>query len=280
MRRLPLILFGILAAAAARAESAPQPTFRCTAPTEIVKLSQPLVRVANRLARGEPVTIVAIGSSSTAGTGATTIAANYPSRLMAELSARVPGAVFRVINRGVGGEDVREMLLRFDRDVRDEKPDLVLWQLGTNALLDDDGIMREAPVIREGVQRVRAIGADLILVDPQYAPKVLKDPDAESMVELIDEIGHMDSVAVFQRFALMRHWNKNQQIPFERFLSEDLFHMNDWSYACWAEILARAIVAAMPPAAIGPMIAKTVPEQPSVAPLAAAMPLPQPAAGR
>jgi lysophospholipase L1-like esterase len=212
----------------------------------LLAIGPPLARVARRLARGEPVTIVAIGSSSTEGAGASTIAANYPSRLEAELRGRVPGGAFRVINRGVGGEDMHEMLARFDRHVRDEHPDLVLWQLGTNALLGADGVAGFSPLMSEGVRRIRAAGADAILIDPQYAPKVLRDPDADNMVTLINEIARLEGTALFQRFALMRHWVKGAGIPFERFLSPDPFHMNDWSYRCFAETLARAIVATLP----------------------------------
>ena len=54
---------------------------------------------------------------STAGVGASTIEANYPSRLEAELRARIPGAVFHVINHGVSGDEARQMLTRFEADV-------------------------------------------------------------------------------------------------------------------------------------------------------------------
>ena len=64
--------------------------------------------------------------------------------------------------------------------------------------------------------------------------------------DLIDEVARLEQVSVFQRFALMRYWKTSAEIPFEAFLSDDLFHMNDWSYGCMAETLARAIVAALP----------------------------------
>ena len=70
--------------------------------------------MANRIARRQPVTIVAIGSSSTAGVGASAPETTYPSRLEAELKARIPGAAIRVVNHGVSGDQVRDMLARFD----------------------------------------------------------------------------------------------------------------------------------------------------------------------
>ena len=43
-----------------------------------------------------------------------------------------------MINRGVGGEEVGDILKRFDTSVLAEHPDLVLWQLGTNSVIRDD----------------------------------------------------------------------------------------------------------------------------------------------
>jgi lysophospholipase L1-like esterase len=202
--------------------------------------------MARRLASGEPITIVAIGSSSTAGAGASSPAATYPSRLEADLRTRFPGRTISVLNRGVGGEDASQMLVRMDRDVAPERPDLVLWQVGTNAVLSDHALAGEAPLIREGIRRMKALGADIVLIDPQYAPSVLdKDHDAEGMVRLIGAEAKAGNIGLFQRFALMRHWRENQDIAFEILLSPDGLHMNDWSYDCVARQLGIAIADAV-----------------------------------
>lgn len=234
-------------AAAAQAEDGKRQALECVAPPETTHLSTTLSRVASRLERREGLTIVAIGSSSTEGAGASTPQATYPSRLEAELRARFPGARITLLNRGAGGEDAREMLDRMDRDVRDQNPDLVLWQVGTNAILKYDGISREAPVIRQGLKLLHEADADIVIIDPQYAPIVLHDPDTDPMIELIAAIAKEETVPVFSRFALMRYWRENRAIPFEAFLSPDLLHLNDWSYGCWATNLAEAIAKAVPP---------------------------------
>lgn len=230
----------LLLAPAAYGQSAPP----CAPGTEYTRLSGPLARVAQRIVERQPITIVAVGSSSTAGVGATATDKNYPSQLEKLLKARFPGIEVRVINRGVSGSVSREMIARFENDVQKVRPDLVLWQVGTNALLNNDGITKEGDVMRDGLRRLRAIGADIVLIDPQYAPKVLKDPDAEPMVDLIRTIAREEGVPVFHRWAQMKEWHEVRNIPFETFLSEDLFHMNDWSYACWAEALSGAIASA------------------------------------
>jgi acyl-CoA thioesterase-1 len=236
-----LVAAGALLCFAPAAYADPVPPLPCAPSAEYTRLSGPLMRVAERIANREPVTVVAIGSSSTAGVGATSSHHNYPNQLVMRLKARFPGIEFRMINRGISGAVDSQMMARFEQDVHAALPDLVLWQVGTNALLSSDGINKEGAVMRDGLRRMRAIGADVVLIDPQYAPKVLKDPDAEPMVELIRTIAREEGVPVFRRWAQMKDWKEDRHIPFEMFLSSDLFHMNDWSYACWAEALSGAI---------------------------------------
>ena len=241
--RLPLILSAaslasvvLLSPALAQAQAQAQV---CTGPSE--RLDQPLRRTSQRLAAGLPLTVVAIGSSSTSGAGASSSAASYPSRLEVELKGRFPTRTIRVLNRGVGGEEVGDMLARFDKSVFADQPDLVLWQVGTNTVLRGHSLERAQALIHDGVERLRASGADVVLIDAQYAPKVIVRPDAERMVEFLSAEAKAQNVGVFHRFALMRDWLHVQQIPFETFLSADGLHMNDWSYACVAKFLAAAI---------------------------------------
>src|SRR5260221_356679 len=64
----------------------------CTAPTPLDRLQAKLPHLAARLAGGQAATIVAFGSSSTQGIGASTPDHAYPSRLLAALSHAFPHA--------------------------------------------------------------------------------------------------------------------------------------------------------------------------------------------
>jgi lysophospholipase L1-like esterase len=216
----------------------------CVAPAELVRLDHPLSRTGRQLAAGLPLTIVTIGSSSTAGAGASSPAMSYPSRLEVELKTLLPRANVKVVNRGVGGETVKEMLARFDNQVIAEKPDVVVWQVGSNSVLRDQPLAPAGALIRDGLRRLKAAGPDVILMNPQYAPKVIAKHDAELMVDLISLAAKDSNVDLFQRFAVMRHWRLTENIPFETFVSPDELHMNDWSYACIAKLLAGAIAEA------------------------------------
>jgi lysophospholipase L1-like esterase len=235
----------------AAAQTAPAATPACAAPAELTRLDHPLSRTALTLVMGEPLVIVAIGSSSTAGAGASSPALSYPSRLEADLKARFPGVPITVVNHGVNGEDAEMMLKRFDA-VLAEQPDLVLWQVGTNAVLRDHSLAGEAPLIREGIARLRAAHADVVLIDSQYAPKVLAKPDAPGMVELIRSSARGAGIGVFHRWDIMRRWHDVDGMAFETVLAPDGLHMNDWSYGCIAKLLALAIA----DAARGPTVAR------------------------
>lgn len=216
----------------------------CSAPSSLARLDHAIARTARGLAQGRELRIVAFGSSSTAGTGATSPAKSYPSQLENALREHLPDARIVVLNRGIGGEDAREMLARLERSVLAEHPDLVLWQVGTNAIMDDESLLKEASLVRAGFSRLKAAGTDVIFVDPQFAPKVIRKPHAVAMIRLLQTVARRENVGIFRRFAIMNHWHAAMHIPFEAFTSRDGLHMNDWSYQCMADLLAKAIIEA------------------------------------
>jgi lysophospholipase L1-like esterase len=197
--------------------------------------------MARKIAAGLPVKIIAIGSSSTAGAGASSPAMSYPGRLAAELQVLLPRVEITVINRGVNGEESREMLARFDRDVFAENPDVLLWQVGSNSVLRDRPLQQANAPLIEGLKRLHDAGTDVVLINPQYAPKVISKHDIDGMVDLIAQVAKEKNVDLFERFAVMRYWRLTENIPFSTFLSADELHMNDWSYGCIGKLLAVAI---------------------------------------
>jgi lysophospholipase L1-like esterase len=215
----------------------------CLAPKGRAKSMGSLPHVAQKLASGQPLVIVAFGSSSTAGYGATSPDFNYPNRLAAQLRRKYPNADITVINRGKGGEDAGEMTTRLQREVIDMKPDLVIWQVGTNAVLRNLDPAEIAKLVEEGVARIQAAGADIVLVDPQYSPKVTEHAESASkMVRLLGRVATLRHVGIFPRFEVMREWHEQQALPIESFVIDDGLHMNDWGYACFAQLLGDDII--------------------------------------
>jgi lysophospholipase L1-like esterase len=210
----------------------------------LVHFEQPLAHTMRRLAEGQPLTIVAIGSSSTAGAGASSPAATYPSRLAVELRARLPGREITVLNRGVNGEETAQMLARFGADVIAAHPDLVLWQVGTNSVMRDHSLAAHGVLLRQGIAQLKQAGADVVLMDMQYAPKVLAKSETPGMEDQLAITAKQENIDLFERFAIMRNWYEVRHLPFETFAALDQLHMNDWGYGCVAKLLADAIAEA------------------------------------
>ncbi len=200
-----------------------------------------------------PVKVVALGSSTTAGEGGI---APYPSRLQALLTDRYSAVTIDVINRGIGGQEAPIELDRLQRDVIDQLPSLVIWQVGTNAVwqpADQHPPSFEATIgaIREGLRRLRATGSiDVILMDLQYVPALLtpaKRALADRMVAAIGEVAREACVNVFRRFDFMRGWHEIEKISFDRMVDPNdptRLHDSDWATIRLSQALKDQIVAA------------------------------------
>jgi len=215
----------------------------CSGPKSGTYLEGSLPHIGKKLAASQPVTIVAFGSSSTQGHGVTSPAFTYPNRLADQLRRKFPKADITMLNRGVGGQDIPEMMKRLQVAVLDARPDLVIWQFGSNAILrgeDPAGLER---MVLDGIEQMRAIGADVVMIDPQYVPAILaKGASASKMVMLMSRIAHMRHVGLFPRFAVMKDWYASQSQSYSNFTYQDGLHMNDWGYACFAQLLGDTII--------------------------------------
>lgn len=235
------LVVGLAMSLSARAETSGP---ACNAPIDLIRLANPLPRVAQKLMSTDPLTIVAMGSSSTAGVGASSQASNYPNRLAKELRQHFPNRAISVLNRGTNGEEVDDMLKRFDSAVIAPKPDLVLWQFGTNSVIRDHEFTYHGASIHDGVKKIRAIGADIVLIDLQFVPQVIAKPEAKHTVELIARIAKQEHVDLFRRFDVMKRWREVDHMAFKTFVSSDGLHLNDWGYACMAKTIGLAIAEA------------------------------------
>ncbi len=216
----------------------------CLPPKGGVKPMGSLPHVAGKLASGQPVVIVAFGSSSTQGYGSSSPEFTYPNRLAAQLRRQYPGADITVLNRGIGGEDAPEMMKRLQTSVIDAKPDLVIWQVGTNAVLRN---LDPAETAKTGGGRRRAhpgggrrhrAGRSAIFAAGSSSAR----ESASRMVKLLGKVAELRHVGFFPRFEVMREWHDQQALPVDSFVIADGLHMNDWGYACFAQLLGDDII--------------------------------------
>jgi lysophospholipase L1-like esterase len=215
----------------------------CAAPPGGSALLAPLEHFAARIDHGGPLTIVTVGSSSTSGVGASRPDLTYPSRLEVELRQRFPTLDIRVVNRGKGGEDAPEELARLAGDVVALHPDLAIWQVGTNAVIRRDDLAADGELMQQGVDLLQRNGIDVVLMDLQYAPRVLDRAAYPVMEDLIAETADRAHVGLFRRFALMRYWQRTHAPDAPAMTGTDGLHMTDAGYGCLAADLAAALEA-------------------------------------
>ncbi len=201
-----------------------------------------LPHVAERLATHQPLLIIAFGSSSTEGVGASSPAATYPARLQALLAAAMPDdEAVAVRNRGIGGEDADDMLQRLPR-ILDEHPDLVIWQTGSNDPLRDVPLDRFIDETKTGIRLIQAAGADVMLMEPQLCRVLAAHGDAIAYRDAVRSVAAETGVPVVRRFDLMRAWLASGVLTTEQMLSPDGLHMADAGYAKLAEAVAHMIL--------------------------------------
>lgn len=214
----------------------------CLAANEAISIGAPLPRTAARLKAGG-LRVVAVGSSSTTGLWVLSLDRTYPQVMRRELAALWPGAQIEVINSGRIGDTITGTMGRFRRDVLAYQPDLVVWQLGTNDVAwggRADGLEQ---LIVEGIRELKANGADVVLMDLQYAPVILYTSQHELMETSIADAAREEHVGLFSRFSLMRR-SIEAGLSASALVAWDGLHNSAAGYDCVGRALARAIHAA------------------------------------
>ena len=169
-----------------------------------LSLGAPLSHVKAKLQTGQVLTVVALGSSSTTGFGTFSPSGAFPRVMEQELLRLRPSARIQLTIRGRIMETIPDNVARLDYEVLRLKPDLVVWQLGTN-----DVVWRGIPdnakeVVTGAVKRLKAVHSDIVLVDLQYAPLVNAASRHIQMEQIIADVAREQNVGLFPRFLLMK----------------------------------------------------------------------------
>lgn len=217
----------------------------------------PLRSMRKALREGRPIKVLAIGSSSTVGEGASSPTSSYTVRLEHDLEGFLKGFDVEMIARGISGEVAQGAADRIRHEVAETKPDLVVWQVGTNDAMARIGEERFASCVKGTLAWLAENKIDVVLINPQYVEQLAKDEHYIKIVKVIADLAREHRVLLVQRFEAMADLAK--QNGNNRYLASDRFHLNDLGYRCMAEYAARAIVS-------GVLTADAEPGQPSAGP--------------
>jgi acyl-CoA thioesterase I len=213
----------------------------CDVPANDIAVPAPLPNVATLLQKSRTIHILAIGSSSTYGIGASSGVKSYPAQLGNILEKALKDVDVEIVNRGVAGEVAETTADRIHSEVALSRPDLVLWQLGTN-----DAISRVAPedferTVRSTIEWLKADGIDVVLVGLQYSARLAKDSSYFAIREVLLKVATDENILYVRRYDAMQFIAKTRANL--QFMSSDNFHLNDLGYQCMAEHVARAVIA-------------------------------------
>lgn len=211
----------------------------CDAPAADIATIAPLPRTVGKLRERSSLKVLAIGSSSTVGIGATSPAKNYPAQFEGILERAFKGLDVRIVNRGVSGELAAMTSERLKTQVALEEPDLVLWQVGTNDALAHVPVESFAATVRDTIRWLKEHEVDVVLVGLQYTLAVARDEYYAAIRGTLHKLATGENVLLVRRFEAMEFLEKARA---GTFVSEDGLHLNDLGYHCMAEHVARAVV--------------------------------------
>jgi lysophospholipase L1-like esterase len=239
-----LLAAGLLAANPAdlRAEeNAPPLSPQCDVPSSSIAAPAPLPNVTATLETRKTVRVLAIGSSSTFGVGASSGSKNYPAQLTDILEKALKGINVEIINRGVSGEVAKTTAERLRVEVALTHPDLVLWQLGTNDALARVPIDEFEETVTSTIQWLKENKIDVVLVGLQYTARFARDDNYAAVRETLRKIAAQQNILYVRRFEAMRYISSIRNQP--AMVSGDDLHLNDLGYHCMAEHIAHAVIA-------------------------------------
>jgi acyl-CoA thioesterase I len=188
----------------------------------------------------DTVRVLAIGSSSTAGVGASKPSATYVAKLEHSLEGTLAGLDFDVIGRGMSGEVAEGQSSRMKREVEENRPDLLIWQVGTNDAIRHVDLDSFRNCLRRTLAWLREQKIDVVLVDPQYGDALASDVFYEQVVTAVADVAREARVLLVDRFDAMKEIARERGDKF--YLSADNLHLNDTGHRCMAEQMAHAIV--------------------------------------
>jgi hypothetical protein len=231
---LPAVLALGLAGAAVAQEGA---TGACGAPRELTETAEPLPLVARAIAAGR-LRMLVVGSASVLGPGTSRAEATWPNRLKALLTARLPQLQIEMTVEGRRGLAVTDHLEILDQELAHRPPQLVIWQAGTVEAMRAGDVQELTENLGTGIERLRAAGADTVLMDQQFSRFLRANVDIEPYQDAMHLVATAQAVPLLRRYQLMHYWAEAGTIDVERAARRDRVAATDRLNDC----LARATV--------------------------------------
>jgi lysophospholipase L1-like esterase len=234
-----LIVLGLVLSAAAE-EAAPttQPyTQECQKGGDALVAESPLPNVAAALANRKTLTILTIGASAAAGRRSTR--GGYTRLIETILERAVKGIDVVMINRGISGELAADAAVRIKTEVALDRPELVIWQVGTNDALAYISLNFIRDTVVDTIRWLRRHKVDVILVGLQRVSEMRRNEHYNAVRDELRKIAADENVIIVRRDEAMELIDRAKTeggVPLP-----DEFEETEIGYTCLAQYVARAI---------------------------------------
>ena len=212
-------------------------------PAAVVSSNAPLPNLAKALAEHKTIEILAVGSAATGAIGLSDGMKSYPVQIEDILRSALAGANVDIINRGTGGEVAQTSADRIRSEVALVKPDLVLWQLGTNDALARVDPDQFADIVESTINWLRSINIDVVLVGLQYTTRFAKDESYFAIREALEKVARDEKVLYVKRYDAMLFIAETKLKV--HLMASDNYHLSEMGTQCQAEHVARAMIASL-----------------------------------
>ena len=235
----------VLAAPAPFAMAAQQDDIPCSVPEGLAFTGFSLPESRAQVAEGKRLVVLVMGGASMSGAAAGGHAFSLPARLEARLHADLPGHEIIVVNRNVAGGDTRAAADRMAASVQETGARLVVWETGSSAAGAGVDLTMFGTDLEFGINAARQAKADIILMDLQYAPSIVRVMNQTPYSDAIRGAGEMAAIPVLRRFDLMRAWTDAGEFDFDTPSGPERVKVARRLYDCLAAMLATGIAGAL-----------------------------------
>ena len=135
------------------------------------------------------------------------------------------------------GEDLEDASDRIKGVVAEVEPDLVIWKVGTPAMLARIDPEEFARSLDETVKWLKEHDIDVVLVDPQYTARLADDPSYKQVVASVAAVARANAVPLVFRSKAVRYLTEQRSNA-----GQNPFQLNELGSRCMAEHVVRAVL--------------------------------------
>ena len=186
------------------------------------------------------ISVLGTGSSSLAGPDGPHFA--YPARLEDALKRELPGNEIKVTAHVQPKQITANMLGGLDKILAEDHPSLVIWQAGTADAINGVETEDFRTSLEDGIDKIQAAGADVILMNMQYSPRTASMLDVSAYADVMRRVAQQRNALLFDRLAIMQYWNDIG--TFDLYAATKKYDMARRVHECIGRALASQIISA------------------------------------